>query len=496
MKKKYRFIVIKIIGVIGVIGVITFLTIQTNSPSNNILKNCWKRQVMPLKNNFLTFSYSEKRNELEHNFKPWQESSYNSTGTVWCNVDNFLKLDSLMYNGKKYNSKTQLNKSTLLFLDYGEKELFEVTENMYQNQIFKTTRYSPIGLINYFFHNKISADNETNNDFAVYKSKINKAFVKLYIRKSDNLLEKITILSYDELFGDVLSTFRYNDYSNIDNLSYPKTILIEKINGKVKDEVTISNSAEIIKQFYQLLEQPTDYKLKEDKEITPEIKVEKYSDNIYFIELKHTDDRVMIVEFSDFLLVAEAPLNSKNGELIIREAKKIAPNKPIKYFVFGHHHPHYLGGMRPFIYKGAKIICSKTNQEYVTYLANATHSLSPDSLQVQPKPLLIKEIKDSLSITDGKFDMQIYFIGEKSEHTNDYLIYYFPKEKLLFEDDLVWIAREGEIKKASRRQAGLYNAIIELGLNIDTIIQSWPVEDYGVKTVIPFTDLEKSMNIK
>lgn len=62
--------------------------------------------------------------------------------------------------------------------------------------------------------------------------------------------------------------------------------------------------------------------------------------------------------------------------------------------------------------------------------------------------------------------------------------------------DLVKIAREGKIKKASGRQVGLYNAIMELGLKIDVIIQSWPVKDYGLKTVIPFSDLEKSMNIE
>lgn len=182
--------------------------------------------------------------------------------------------------------------------------------------------------------------------------------------------------------------------------------------------------------------------------------------------------------------------------MIISEANKIAPNKPIKYFVFGHYHPHYLGGIRSFIHRGAKIICSKADQEYVDYLASASHSLNPDNLQRQPKPLVFEEIKDSLTITDSKFEMKIYFIGKKSEHTNDYLVYYFPSEKLLFEDDLVWIAREGEIKKASGRQSGLYNAVMELGLDIKTIIQSWPVADYGVKTVIPFSDLEKSMMIK
>ena len=152
--------------------------------------------------------------------------------------------------------------------------------------------------------------------------------------------------------------------------------------------------------------------------------------------------------------------------------------------------------MRPFIHKGATILSVKSNEEYVKYLANAPHSLNPDSLQLQPKPLQIQVVKDSLTIADGKFEMKIYFIGNKSEHTNDYLIYYFPSEKLLFQDDLVWIAREGEIEKASGRQAGLYNAVKELGLDIKTIVQSWPVTDYGVKTVIPFADLEKSMNIK
>ena len=476
-------------------GLLLLATLQANAGPKNYLEKCWNKQVKPLEGQYLTFSYIENRNELEHSFEPWQLTNYNSTGIVWCNADNFVKSDSLTFQKKKYTSKTQLNKSTLLFLDFGDKDLFTVTQNTFLDQTFSTARYSPIKLINYFIQQKIYPDKENNNDFAIYKTTINKTIVKLYIRKSDNLLGKVTALNYDELFGDVLSTFIYSDYSTVDKLSYPKTIQIEKTNGKVKDEVKIS-TANLLNEVPKLLDKPADYTLKENTEEKPEIQVEKYSDNIYFIELKHTDDRIMMIEFNDFLVVAEAPLNSKNGELIISEAKKIAPNKPIKYFVFGHYHPHYLGGMRPFIHKGTKIICSKVNKEYVTYLANAPHTLFPDSLQLQPQPLLIEEIKDSLTITDGKFEMKIYFIGKKSEHTNDYLIYYFPSEKLLFQDDLVWIAKEGEIKKAGARQAGLYNAVKELGLDIKTIVQSWPVADYGVKTVIPFADLEKSMNVK
>lgn len=474
-------------------GVLLFTTI--NASAQNHLLECWNKQVKPIQKEYLTFSYEEKLNELEHSFEPWQQTNYIGKGTIWNNANVFLKQDTLNRGKRVYYSKTNLDNSELLFLDYGDKELFPVTKELFLDQTFKTARYTPINIINYFFQHKIKINNESDNEFAVYKTTINKTIVKLYIHKKDNLLQKITTLNDDDLFGDILTSINYNSFSKIGELHYPEKMLIDKINGKIKDEIIVLNVS-LSQTKPILLERPANYQFKEAEEIKPEIKIEKFNKNIHFIELKHTDDRVMIVEFSDFLLVAEAPINSKNGELIISEAKKIAPNKPIKYFVFGHYHPHYLGGVRPFIHKGAKIICSDINIEYVKYIANAPHTLNPDSLQKEPKQLQVEYIKDKLIISDGKFKMEIYFIGEKSEHTKDFLIYYFPTEKLLFQDDLVWIKKEGEVKKAGKKQAGLYNAIIELNLEIETIIQSWPVADYGVKTVIPFKDLKASVEKK
>lgn len=462
---------------------------------NDYLQESWKRQVKPIDNKYLTFSFTEKLNELEHSFYPWQQTNYLGNGQIWSSSGEFVKQDTLKKGKRIYNSKTVLNKQEMIFLDFGDKELFKVTNEMFKDQTFKTARYLPTRVINYFVSNKISIYKEDNIQFAIYKTVINKTVVKLYINKSNNLLTKITTLNDDDLFGDVLTTYTYSNYTKIDDLSLALDVEIKKIDGKLLDEVHLTN-AKFTDKMPKLLERPANYKLTDEILAKPELEIEKYNDNIHFIELKHTDDKVMVVEFLDFLLVAEAPLKSENGELIIEEARKIAPNKPIKYFVFGHYHPHYLGGIRPFVHRGAKIIASKQDQEYVSYIVNSKHTLNPDSLQLEPKPLIFKEIKDSLTFSDSRTEMKIYFIGEKSEHTNDYLIYYFPKEKLVFENDLVWIKREGEIKKAGSRQAGLYNAVKGLGIEVETIIQSWPVSDYGVKTVIPFEDLEKSMNVK
>jgi glyoxylase-like metal-dependent hydrolase (beta-lactamase superfamily II) len=475
-------------------GMLCFLTLQASAEETGYLQECWNRQVAPLAGQYMAFSYQETLNELEHNFEPWQQTHYTGKGTVWYGMDSFLRADTLAEGESRYFSKTWLSSADLLLMEYGTEKLFPVTKGMFLEQCFKSARYSPVPLLSYFFRQKAAPDKESDREFVVYKATIHKAIVRLYIRRSDSLLFRATVWSYDELLGDVESTFTYSDFAKAGRLLYPATIRVEKINGRLKDEVKV-HVAQLVSELPRLLEKPAGYRMEEEKEEPAQVSVEKYSSNIHFLEVKHTDDRVLVAEFRDFLLVEGAPLSSKNGELVIRSIREKISPKPVKYFTFGHYHPHYLGGMRAFIHKGATVLSVKSDEEYVRYLADASHSLNPDSLHLQPRPLRLEEIRDSTTITDGKFGMKIYVIGKKSAHTNDYLIYYFPQEKLLFEDDLVWIPREGPAEKAGERQAGLYNAIKELGLDVRTIVQSWPVADYGVKTVIPFEELEKSMGV-
>jgi glyoxylase-like metal-dependent hydrolase (beta-lactamase superfamily II) len=241
---------------------------------------------------------------------------------------------------------------------------------------------------------------------------------------------------------------------------------------------------------------PADYALKiDDGPKAEEVVHTRFSDNIHLLELRHTDDRVLVVEFKDFLVVAEAPVNTKNGELIIQKTKEIAPGKPVRYFLFGHHHPHYIGGLRAFVHAGATILALPQNEEYIRQLVSFNHTLRPDVLQQERKDLKLETFNVEKTISDGDLEMRIMHIGKLSDHTEDYLIYYFPKSKLLFEDDLAWINREGELKPAGSRQKGLYDAIINLKIPVEQIIQSWPVQDYGVKTLFSFQELEQSVKI-
>jgi len=443
----------------------------------------------------IQFKFKEQLNNLGHLAEPWATNSYDGKGDFWVNKNTFQKQDSLINSrGKIYTSKTDFTNNTLLYLDYGDKELLPITKELFFEKLINTARYTPIRLLHYFNDNIKETELTTTEEHTFYSLQLGDNLTRIFINPSNNSVEKITNLNYDELYGDVTTSFIYSSYIKNDYYSYPSQIKIKKINGKVIDAVEILSSK--IDNPIKLLEEPENYQLvKTSIEKKPQITITKYNNYIHFIDLIHTDDKVMVVEFDDYMLVAEAPLNSKNGELIISEVKKIAPLKPIKYFVFGHHHPHYLGGLRAFVHKGATILCTDISKNYVETLVKAPHTIKPDSLQLEPRSLNTKIVKDSLTI--GRTNkMKIYSMGEKSAHTKDYLIYYFPKDKLLLEDDLCWIPKKGAIKKARSREIGLYNTIKELKLNVDTIIQSWPVNSHKVKTVIPFSDLEKSIKIE
>ena len=464
-------------------------------PPHDYLRACWQQQAQPLKDNYLVLSYQETVNELEHNATPWQATAYTGRGRVWLTPDDFLKQDTLtnVARQRTYYSSTQRSANNLLYRDYGDKDLLPVTAAGQQDYSWRAARYSPLSVLTYFRQHRVAPEAGGPAGVVRYRTTMGPAVVSLTLRRADALVTEVSVLSADDLLGDVTTTFTYQDYARLGRLAYPTRVQVAKANGHVRDEVRIT-AATVSPTAPTLLTAPAGYQLQPEKAAVPEVKALTFRPHLHFLELKHTDDRVLVVEFEHFLLVAEAPLSSANGELIIREAQRLAPGKPTRYFVAGHYHPHYLGGLRPFVARGATVLVGAGAGDYARYLAAAPHTLRPDSLQRHPRPAQVEEIPlhGRKTIADGGFEMQLFCIGAQSAHTNDYLLYYFPSEKLLFEDDLAGIPQQGPARQAGARQAGLYQAIKDLKLDVETIVQSWPVAGASVKTIIPFADLEQS----
>lgn len=461
--------------------------------------------------NIINFKFTETKSQFYHSFEPWDKLNYDAFGEVWLGGNRFEFYDTLnnvKSPKQKSTSKVVYDKNVFLSIPYRKNEISKIYQKDYNDYLFETVRYSPYTIIKYIIDNKIERGKIKNSNEFLFSYFFLNHQVEIEIK--NNEVSKISIISYDDIYGNVLSIYEYLEYAGIvlknnENFTFPKTIKISRINGKLNETVKISEM-DTIDKFPHLIGMPNDYQIYQDTIPKTKVQLEKYNDHIYFVNLIHDDTKVMFVNFKDFIVCLEAPLNCENSLLIISEIKKLFPNKRIKYFAYGHFHQHYTGGIREFVHQGTTIITSPESNDYIQYLINASHSLKVDNLElsnlkfdseVKNQKSVNFEIIDSIkTITDGEYTMQICHIGKKSQHTTDYNIFYFPKEKLIFEGDLVWISNNSSLTKANPRQEGLYQAIKELNIEVENIIQSWPQIKFNTKSQFTFEELEKSVKME
>jgi glyoxylase-like metal-dependent hydrolase (beta-lactamase superfamily II) len=142
----------------------------------------------------------------------------------------------------------------------------------------------------------------------------------------------------------------------------------------------------------------------------------------------------VVVEYPTYITVIEGPLNDERALAVIAEAKKLAPNKPIKYLVNTHNHFDHLGGVRAFVAEGSTIITNAMNKPYYEKIFKEPHTLAPDRLSQNPKKATFITVKDKYVLTDGGREIDIIHV-ENNNHNEGILMVYVPKEKVLVEAD-------------------------------------------------------------
>ncbi len=208
----------------------------------------------------------------------------------------------------------------------------------------------------------------------------------------------------------------------------------------------------------------------------PITNITQIADNLFLLRMPFMDAQIMFYEFDDYVVVFEAPINSATGQLVIDTIAEHTA-KPIRYVAAGHHHDHYFGGLRPFIHEGATIIAGEVGAAYIEHLAAWPHILVPDRLQDSGKAPVFKIIDGHLTLAEGDHRVEIYDVGPTNGHTDEYLVFYFPASKVVFNGDLANFRTSGRVPRASQRARSLYNLILDEDLEVDWIYNSWPIRN-------------------
>lgn len=448
-----------------------------------------------------TFELHQTLRWLAHLRRPWNTWRRQIDGRFVL-ADNgaaFYQEDSTTSMGRLYWHYTYACDTTLAIVHSSSEKPERLTLSDKAEFLYDVTSLTPVMLLRDFLARNDEAGLVRFVDGAVDSVvyRVEKGtVVTIAIDPKKLEVRSISTLFAHDMYGDVLRTWSFEDYrrSETSAFVYPSKVTSRQ-QGFDASVATIEASSQPFDKAYVHGLIPSTYHLEPDPiPSTPEVIRTDYNAHIHLLDLKHTTSRVVVVEFREYLAVIGAPLNSENGELILQKAREIAPAKPVRYFTFGHHHPHYLGGVRSFIHAGATVLSVPMDTTYLGQLASFPHTFHPDSLQLDPRPLQLEVFEKEKTLSDGEMEMQIIRIDTNSHHADDFLIYYFPQYRLLYQDELIWIEKDKPIAPASEGEKGLYNAIVEHGFAVDTIIQGWPVRDNGsYKTIITFDELRQSM---
>jgi len=285
--------------------------------------------------------------------------------------------------------------------------------------------------------------------------------VALHFDAGTNLLTKAESLNDDPVLGDIVIETVYADWKPVEKVVLPFHY-IDRVGGSVLQDLRVTSVTMNTHPPDSLFAFPESYAKLEPLPPAPAVK--KLGDDVYALLGPYNS---MFVVFKDQVVVVEAGANNRYSAAAIAEIKKIAPDKPIRYLVSTHFHFDHLSGVRSYIAEGTTIVTTPAAKSVIERLANTSHVMRPDALSRNPKAPVIETIADKRVFDDGVHRVELYRFA--SPHTSEMIVAYLPKEKILFEADLLDISEGGRVV-AGDDTVDLAKQIERLGLQVDTII--------------------------
>jgi hypothetical protein len=307
-----------------------------------------------------------------------------------------------------------------------------------------------------------------------------------------NLVELVDTWFPNPVYGDMDYEMRYTQYKDFGGVKFPQLVHVHQGDPRLNPahnyfEYKITD----VKGNVPVTTMPVPEAVRTATLAPVKVESQKLADGVW--ALAGGTHNSMVVEFKDFVAVVEAPNNEARSLAVIAEANRLVPNKPIRYVVNTHHHFDHAGGLRTFLSQGTTIVTHETNKEYYLDIMfyPAPRTLDPDRLatyepmyMISRRPAPIETVGgDTRStapyvVTDGVRMLEVfhvqdmaYELGDPSlrqgNHSQDMLMAYLPKEKILYNADLYSPPAPGAALPApTAASKTLYQNIVKLKLDV------------------------------
>ncbi len=251
-----------------------------------------------------------------------------------------------------------------------------------------------------------------------------------------NLVEKVQTWLENPIFGDMLVEAEYTFYRDGANgLKFPAQ-MVQKRGGWPTFTAYILSADANPSNVQQLLTPPQGRGGGGGgaAPAAPGPTSEKLADGVFRINGAYNS---LAVEFADYILLFEpGPQNEARAQAVVAEAKRVIPNKPIRYGVISHHHFDHTSGLPAVVAEGITIVTPEVNRDFLMSALSAPRTLAPDSMSKSGKKPMIEGFKgDKRVFQDGTRTFEVHVI-KGLPHADGLVIGYLPKERILVYADM------------------------------------------------------------
>jgi glyoxylase-like metal-dependent hydrolase (beta-lactamase superfamily II) len=302
---------------------------------------------------------------------------------------------------------------------------------------------------------------------------------------AQNLVEKVSYLSTNEVVGDYPIEIAYTDYADFGGVKFPRHI-VQNEDGHPTFDIVVN---QVRPNAAVAIDVPANVQQATPAPLRPT--VEKLADGVWYFGTPNA--RNWAVEFKDYVVVVEGIGSEARSLAVMDEIAKLVPNKPIRYVINTHAHYDHAGGLRTYVAKGATVVTHETNKPFFEKVWARPRTIAPDMLSKSPRPAAFETVSDGGKkvMTDGTKTIELYHMKGTSHNVANLLVY-MPNEKLVYWAD-GYNPPEGndprDFGRTPEQMIDLYRVITMNNLDVRTIA---PAHGAGAR---PFDNLKKAIGL-
>jgi glyoxylase-like metal-dependent hydrolase (beta-lactamase superfamily II) len=294
----------------------------------------------------------------------------------------------------------------------------------------------------------------------------NGVLMNLFFDSKTHLLSKYEQMVQDGVDGDVAQETIFPAYQAVEKIMVP-TGRQTRRGGDLIEDVKYTEVRFNTKPADAAFARPEGFE-ELPLFVPPPAKETKLGGGVYLFE---SGVNSLVVEFDTYVVVVEPAAGGRGPKPTINKAREMFPSKPVRYVVVTHHHDDHSGGVRGYVAEGVAVVTTPANQKYFERMAASVFTLFPDDQTRAPRKPLFEFVRGGKrTFTDGKQTLEVIDIGP-GPHADEMLVAYLPKEKLIFQGDLVNLPTSGRFMPSTVNDTTLhfFDWITKSGLDIQRV---------------------------